>query len=389
MSGNFAGLLKKERALEILCQLVRIRTMLPRGDELDMVKYILALFDKDTLDVKIIDHGFNRASMAATLPGVNRSKKIALIGHMDTFPIFDEETWLHPPFAADYVDGRVYGRGAANMKGGITAMVMALQYFTRQKMRPPCDIMLCLTADGDSAALTGARSIADSGYLDGVTEAIFAEATDNKIAIAQRGGIWLKIKAKGKACYACIPGVGCDALQKFIELYNHIDGFVCKDGLTHKYLGRPLCSITQLSGGFAMNVIAPEAVGTLDVRLLPFQDNEDVIQYVRGKAREMTEKNADLSFEIEVVNSNLAVGMAEDAPMILGFSEAIRRSGRIPEKRGLFYFTDACAIIPKIGVPFVLFGPGDDVYNKLRNEYVELDSVLNAASTYINYILMS
>lgn len=388
MSFDFAGLLKKERALEILCQLVRIRTMLPKGDELDMIKYILSLFDEDALDVKIIGHGLNRASMTATLAGVNRSRRIALIGHMDTFPIFDEETWLHPPFAADYVDGRVYGRGAANMKGGITAMVMALLFFSRQGMRPPCDITLCLTADGDSAALTGARSIADSGYLEGVTEAVFAEATDNKIAIAQRGGIWLRIKVKGKACYACIPGVGCDALQKFIELCNCVDRFVCKDNFTHKYLGRPLCSITQLSGGFAMNVIAPEAEGTLDIRLLPFQDNEDVIQYVREKAREMMEKNGDLSFEIEVVNSNLAVGMAEDAPMVQDFSEAIRRSGQVPEKRGLFYFTDACAIIPKIGVPFVLYGPGDDVYNKLRNEFVELDSVINAARTYINYILM-
>lgn len=379
--------MKKEIALEILSQLVRIRTLLPRGDELDMIKYILSLFEKDALDVKIIDNGPNRASLVATLPGTRRDKKIALAGHMDSFPVFGEDTWAHSPFAADYIDGRVYGRGAANMKGGITAMIMTLLFFTRQRVVPPCDIVLCLTADGDNAALTGARSVAHSGYLEGVTEMIFAEATGNKIAVAQRGGVWLRIKTAGPARYACTPGTGKDALSAFIELYDSINAFVCGEGHTHRYLGKPLCSITQLKSGVAMNIIAPEAEGTLDIRLLPLQDNEEVVLHARNKACEMMGRYKDISIEIEVVNSDVAVGMPEDAPMVRKFEDAVRAAGLTPEKRGIFYFTDACAIIPGLGVPFVLYGPGEDVYNQLRDEFVELSSVVDTARTYLHYIL--
>lgn len=391
MIRDFGENLNKDKALEILRQLIRIRTLLPNGDEMDMIKYVLSIFEKNVLellDITIIDHGSNRGSLVATLPGLRRDRKIALVGHMDTFPIFDEKTWLHPPFSADYIDGKVYGRGAANMKGGITAILMTMLYFTQQGIRPPCDIVLTLTADGDNAALKGARNVVDGGYLDGVTEAIFAEATGNKIGIAQRGGVWLKIKATGRACYACVPGVGSDALKNFIELYNSINDFVCKDNYTHKYLGKPLCSITQLSGGVAMNIVAPEAEGTLDIRLLPLQDNEEIIQFAKDKAREMMEKDKELRFEIEVMSSNMAVGMPKNAPMIRKFAEAISSIGQTPKKTAIFYFTDACLIISKLGVPFVIHGPGEDiVYNELTNEFVELDAVINSAKTYINYII--
>lgn len=387
MVSDFAQGPKKEEALEILRQLIRIRTLLPKGDEMDMVKYVLSLFEEGVLHTKIIDHGMNRASLVATLPGLAGERKIALVGHMDTFPVFEENSWQFPPFAADYVDGKVYGRGASNMKGGITAMLMTLLFFTRQGIKPPHDIVLCLTADGDNVALTGARSIADGDYLNGVTEAIFAEATDNKIAVAQRGGVWLKIKVTGKACYACVPGVGSDALKNFIELYESINSFICKDNYMHKYLGRPLCSITQLKGGAAMNILASEAEGMLDIRLLPLQDNEDVIQFAQSKVLEMMEKDRALFFEIEVVSSDVAVGMPENAPMVRNFADAVRKAGRIPEKSGVYYFTDACAIIPKLGVPFVLYGPGESiVYDRLTSEFVVLDSVVEATKTYINYI---
>lgn len=377
----------KKQTLEILSQLIRIRTVLPQGDEMDMIKYILSLFPKGTLEFKIIDHGNNRASLIAILPGIDRSIKVALVGHMDTFPILGEEKWTHPPFAADYEDGIVYGRGASNMKGGITAILMVLLTFIDNEVPPPCDIMLCLTADGDNAALTGARALAHSGYLSEVSEMIFAESTGNRIAVAQRGGIWLHIKVTGKPSYACIPGIGLDALAGFLELHSYVKDYVGCGKFIHPYLGESLCTITQLHSGVAMNVIAPDADGTVDIRLLPLQDNDEVIQFVFRKAAEMMKENPILKIEIETVNSNLAVGMPEDSPMIKQFERAIEECGEIPEKIGLLYYTDACAMVPIIGAPFILFGPGDNIYHTLKDESVALDSVVKAADILIRYIL--
>lgn len=377
----------RKETLDILRQLIRIRTVLPQGDEMDMVKYIISLFPGKTLETKLIDHGNNRASMAALLPGANRNVKIALVGHMDTFPIIGEERWSHPPFAADYDEGDVYGRGASNMKGGITAMLMTLLAFVNKGAVPPCDIVLCLTADGDNAALTGARALADSGYLSDVTELIFAEATGNKIAVAQRGGVWLQVRVTGKPSYACIPGVGIDALSKFIEFHSYIKEFVDCGGDSHPYLGDPLCTITQLKSGVGMNVIAPYAEGTIDIRLLPLQDNDEVVRFALSKAAEMMAEIPPLKIEVEIVNSNPAVGMPDDSPMIKLFERVASGFGEKAEKTGLLYYTDACAIVPVIGAPFLLFGPGDNIYNTMMDESVSLDSVIRAAEIYIKYII--
>lgn len=373
--------------LAILRQMIRIRTLLPRGDELDMIKYILSLFPENSLKVKIIEHGSNRASLVATLPGLSNKEKIAMVGHMDTFSIIGEDEWLHPPFAADYVNGKVYGRGAANMKGGIAAMVTAMLVFTKNSMLPPCDLVLCLTADGDNAALTGARSIANSGYLKGTTRLIFGEPTANKIGIAQRGGVWFKIKVSGEASYACIPNVGTDALANFIEFYNKVKCYVCKEKQLHAYLGEPRCSITQLHGGIATNVLAPYAEGTMDIRLLPLQDNSEVIQFAHNTAKEMMGGNDSLKIEIDVLSSNPTVAMPTNAHIIKRFEEIVSLMGDKPQKTGLYYYTDACAIVPSLGVPFVFYGPGEDIYNIPNDESIALGSVIKAAKVYIEYII--
>ncbi len=373
--------------LSILRQMIRIRTLLPRGDELDMIKFILSLFPENTLEVKVIEHGANRASLVATLPGHSNKNKITMVGHMDTFPIIGEDKWQHPPFAADYENGRVYGRGATNMKGGIAAMVSAMLMFTKNSILPPCDLVLCLTADGDNAALTGARSVAGSGYLKGTTRLIFGEPTENKIGIAQRGGIWFKIRVFGEASYACIPNVGTDALASFIDFYSQVKKYVCDDKLPHVYLGEPLCSITQLHGGIATNVLSPYAEGTIDIRLLPLQDNDEVIQFANKTAKQMMENNKSLKMEIEILSSNSTVAMPTDAHIIKRFEEIVASMGDKPEKTGLNYYTDACAIVPSLGVPFVFYGPGEDIYNIPSDESVPLKSVIKATQVYIEYIL--
>lgn len=379
--------LKEENALKILSQLIRIRTLLPRGDELDMVKYILSLLPKDKFKIDIIENGPNRASMVATLPGRNRKNKIAFVGHMDTFSAFDEDLWQHPPFAADYVNGSLYGRGASNMKGGITAMLMTILAFTENLVEPPCDLILCLTADGDNAALTGARSIVKSGYLEGATQLVFGESTGNKIGIAQRGGIWLRLKVTGKACYACTPQVGTDALAKFIELHRHINSHIHQGECSHPYLGEPLCVITQLKAGIAMNVVPPYAEGILDIRLLPLHDNDEVIQYAFEISSDMMNNNKSLKIEIEVESSNPTVAMPLDAQIVKSFENIVSSMGDVPEKTGLYYYTDACAIVPSLGVPFIFMGPGENIYNIITDESVEIKSVLKSAQIYLRYIL--
>ena len=373
-------------ALEILSQLIRIRTLLPKGDELDIVKYIRTFFEGSGVKTSVYNLPGNRASMTAVLEGEDRGVNVGLAGHLDTFPILGEEQWEHPPFSADYAGGRVYGRGASNMKGGVTAMLLAFLYFMRMDKKPPCTITLCLMAGGDDASLPGARGLAANGALNGLSEIIFGEPTDNRIGIAQRGGVWLKVSVTGRASYACIPGVGIDAIAAFISLHKKVSEYINQNKYEHPYLGTPLCTITQIHGGVAVNSIAPECDGTIDIRLLPLQDNDDVVQFALDTARKIEERYEALKISIEVDHSNPTVAMPEDAQIIRDFEKLLKARGESTEKTGLFYYTDACALIPTLGIPFIFFGPGRDIYNIQKDESIELASVVKAAEVYISYI---
>ncbi len=134
----------RDKTLAILQQLIRLRTLLPCADEKDLVRYILSLFPSGVLEANVVDHGDNRASLVAILPGHDRSRKLALAGHTDTQAVFRRSDWDYSPFGGHYWDGCVYGRGSANMKGGIASMIMALLYLAETERRPPVDVALCL-----------------------------------------------------------------------------------------------------------------------------------------------------------------------------------------------------------------------------------------------------
>ena len=91
--------------------------------------------------------------------------------------------------------------------------------------------------------------------------------------------------------------------------------------------------------------------------------------------------------EIEILSSNSTVAMPTDAHIIKRFEEIVASMGDKPEKTGLNYYTDACAIVPSLGVPFVFYGPGEDIYNIPSDESVPLKSVIKATQVYIEYIL--
>lgn len=380
--------INRNKTLEILQQLVRLRTIIPCADEKDLIRYIASLFPPDLLETDIVDHGENRASMVATLPGEDRGRKIALAGHTDTLAVFRHADWDYSPFGGHYQDGYVYGRGSANMKGGIASMVTTLLYFVDSGRKPPVDITLCLCADGDSESMTGASAIARGGFLEGVEEILFAEPTEQRIGIAQRGGIWLELAMEGRSCYACRGELGINAVENLLLFYNRLTPLIMRSGRgSHPLFGNPTCNLTGVEGGIQVNLIPDRAKGTIDIRLLPDQDNEEIAQMIRALSVEMMDETPGLFISLNVRNSRPSVGMDASAPMVRRFESVLRSMEKPAEKTGLYYLTDACVLVPSLGVPFLFFGPGEDVYTCLTNEKISLDAVVSVTEVYVRYIM--
>lgn len=376
--------IEPERALAILQQLIRIRTIQPHGDEMDGIKYILSLFPEACVETRVIDHGNNRASMVLTVPGVRRDKAVALVGHMDTQGLAGTESWTHALFAADCEDGVVYGRGAANMKGGLTAAILALREVVEGEIPPPQDTILCLTADGDMKGF-GAHAITQGGFLDSVKAVIFAEPTDCRICIVQKGVLWVRVTVRGKRAHACLPDQGINAVEGLFRMHRELQKYL-KRSIPHRLLGAATATLTQIRGGGEINHVPESAEGSLDIRTLPSLSNEEILEELHRIAERLRRIGDAADVTLTVENDRPAVGMDEEAPLIRTLRDITTSLGMESTTRGLLYFTDANRMVPALGVPFAILGPGRDTYASQSDEHVAIDSVLTAARIYHRFI---
>ena len=238
--------LRPELALSVLQQLIRIRTNLTDGCEMDAVKYAASILP-DSIKLTVIDHGGNRGSLIGEIKGARDDRKVAIFSYLDTVKNLGMDRWTHAPFAADAADGIVYGKGAANMKGGVTANLLAMAELSRGT--PPVSVMMCLTAGGTEDGL-GATEIAEKGYMDGATEAIFTHATGGKIGVLQKGALWTKISVTGKTSFSATPSGGANAVEVLMEFCRRLrKRAVAAKGGKYLQYGRPSCTITQFNSG--------------------------------------------------------------------------------------------------------------------------------------------
>jgi succinyl-diaminopimelate desuccinylase len=380
-----------EAASRILQDLIRIRTHQPEGNEKDLVKYILGLLSEEAFETTVIDHGGNRASLVAVLPGA-RSGALAFVGHLDTVSVGCSENWSHPPFAADIEDGRVYGRGAANMKGGLTAMILCAISLASKPAPPPRDIYFCFTADGDFNGY-GARCLAEGGHLGQVQEFFFLDPTEGKIGIRQKGALWLDVRVEGRFSYSCFPELGLNAVEYLMEFTHRVEALLQEEfGARSNETWHPTCVLTRIesSSDEKLEYTVPNhARGFLDIRTLPGADHNRLVQKMAAAAETLGRENPPLQVGFDVVNNRLPIGMSANAPMVRKLDGILQDMGQKAEKKGLNFFTDASRIIPVLGVPFVIFGPGKDIFCTLREENVSIDSVLLVEQAIERYALES
>ena len=350
---------------------------------MDAVKYISSLFSAK-IESSIIDHGNNRGSLIVEIKGQVPDKKIAIFGYLDTVKNIGMDSWEHPPFSADYVNGAIHGKGAANMKGGVTSAILVMTALSKTPP-PPLSVLMCLTADGTGDGL-GAIEIAEKGYLKGVIEAIFTNATREKIGISQKGALWIKVEVTGTTSYSASPASGTNAVEALILFCQRLrKAVIGQKNKKHLLLGLPSCTITQFNSGTGeVNQIPPYAAATIDIRFMPYQDPEAIINLHNDIARELSKTFGGINIKIEVLKVQNSVYIPENSAMVKRFSDTLLSMNKKSVLTGLNIFGDAAHVIPRTGVPFLIYGPGE--YSSAVNEKVSLKSVISVANVLVKYI---
>lgn len=375
-----------DRTLDQLCgdhlvrtlqDLVRTDTTYPPGREHRLAELISSRLGATGLSTTVHPFGDGRANLTGRLAGSGQRRALGLVGHLDTAPV-GHEAWQHPPHAALIANGRLYGRGAADMKGGLAAMMVAVEALARAGVELPGDVVLAFTS-GETRDCVGARKLVAEGHLDDVDAVMIGEPTGLDVGIAEMAALWLRVTATGRSGHTAQPVAGTNAIEtmtRFLARVLDLD----LGGATHPLLASPTLAVGTIRGGVSVNVTPDSCVAELDLRLLPDQQPDDVIATLTTVApHEVSVERTDFKPAVVVRDDDSLVRAARAAHQHV--------LGRDRRPIGLPYYTDAAVICHGLDIPMVILGPGGHGSSHQVDEYCDLNSLAASARLYAHTIV--
>lgn len=331
-----------------------------------------------------------RPNVIALLPGSEGKRRLMFEGHTDVVTEGDREAWTHDPFGGDIVEGRIYGRGACDMKGGLAAAMIAIKALVDAGIRLKGDILLGALADEEGLML-GVKDFVRRGWAKDVTAAIICEPEDNRLCIAQKGVMWVNVTARGKMAHGAMPYTGVNPITymaRFLCAVYEMEHAYEEQYGRHEFLGVPSLSPTRVHAPLhehgTNNVIPNTCHATLDIRLIPGQDPDTVLADLRGLANDLAREDERARFDFEVIDARPPTDTPRDAPIVQALASATRDAlGREPEYGGVPGTTDGTILFTQAGVPIVTCGPGNTYIPHHVDEYVDIEQLVEAAKIYV------
>ncbi|HDH4114613.1 TPA: ArgE/DapE family deacylase [Staphylococcus aureus] len=385
---------EKEK-IQLLADIIELQT--ENNNEIEVCHYLKNLFDKYDINSKILKVNEQRANIVAEIG--SGSPILALSGHMDVVDAGNQDNWTYPPFQLTEKDGKLYGRGTTDMKGGLMALVITLIELKEQNQLPQGTIKLLATA-GEEKEQEGAKLLADKGYLDDVDGLMIAEPTGSGIYYAHKGSMSCKVTATGKAVHSSVPFIGDNAIDTLLEFYNQFKekySELKKNDTKHELDVAPMfksligkeiseedandasgltavCSI--INGGKQFNSVPDEASLEFNVRPVPEYDNDFVESFFQNIINDVNSNKLSL----EIPSNHRPVTSDKNSKLITTIKDVASsyiEQGEIFVS-ALVGATDASSFLGdnKDNVDLAIFGPGNPLMAHQIDEYIEKDMYL-------------
>lgn len=264
--------MEHQARIKILQDLIQIHSV--NGNEIEVAKYLKALLAEHGITAHIDTFGEDRADLTAEIGQGKDPRVLAWLGHEDTVAINEVSDWQHDPFEAQIKGDRLYGRGAADMKSGLAAEVIALIELQESNQLPAGRIRL-MAAAGEEVGNLGAHRFAAEAAIQEVSAVLVAEASDGNVVFAQSGSLSYQVTSRGKASHSSRPEDGknaLDALRSFADAEA-----TAFEGLPlDQHLGVVKHSITMIQGGNQINTIPDYGTLSGNIRPTPAFNNAQV-----------------------------------------------------------------------------------------------------------------
>ena len=321
-------------------------------------------------DVELSEAASGRPNVVATVG--RGSGTLLLAGHLDTVGV---EGMVHDPFDPELRNGRIYGRGSADMKSGVAAMCAAA---IRSAPTANCKVIVAAVCDEEYESL-GMRALVASGLA--ADAAVLTEPTQLTIAPAHRGFAWMTLRFRGRAAHGSRYDIGADAIRHAGLFLAELDALDAGDlgQRTHPLLGRASVHASTITGGEGFSTYPGECVLRIERRTLPGESGEQVMDEVRALLARVTERTPTLDVSLELVTAQSPSDVPVTEPIVRALEAALEAEGLPARIEGMSAWTDA-AILNDAGIPAICFGPGDIGMAHAAEEFVEVSEIEQATA---------
>lgn len=368
-----------------LAELIRVNSVNPAYEggpgEGAIAQVVRHFFEQRGIEVWEQEVFPGRPNVIARLPGRDAARRVILEAHMDTVSIAGMSI---PPFEPRLAQGRMFGRGSCDTKGGLAAMMHAVAAVQESGERPPCEVWLAAVVD-EEFSYRGVVKLCEG--LSGAA-AIVAEPTGLRAVTATKGVLRWRLGVRGRAAHSSKPHLGVNAINHMARVLLELE----KDherlaAHPHPLLGPATCNVGLIRGGVQVNFVPDECVIEVDRRLLPGERVESVLAHYQGLLDALRARHPGLMAEqvLPPLLRDEALETPMNAAPALLASTILNEMGLNPAPCGVPFGSDASKL-SRAGIPSLVFGPGSIDQAHAAEEFVEIGQVVQAVEFYRNFI---
>jgi len=389
---NLSRFIRKKELVDLTIRFVQAATENPPGNEKIAVPFLRPLLSRMGFKIKTVVSPKGRWNIVAEKRWGKGGKILIFNGHLDVVPAGDPSRWKYPPFEGKLSKGRIYGRGASDMKSGIVSFIHALSTIERSKI-PLLQgaVVLHLVSDEESHGHQGTAFLTQKVGIQG-NAALVGEPTDLQPVIAQKGALWLRISTLGKSAHGSRPHLGVNAIEKMTELMERLNSYPLQKD--HPFLGKPTLNVGTIQGGTKINIVPDRCEIEVDRRMLPGEKKEAVLGEMKAILDSLRSQDPLFQYRIEEIDFAEPSEVDPEEGIVRIGARAIQEvTGRKPMLRAFSGFTDSRFYVNQYHIPTLILGPGGVDQSHTTNESVEVEALVHAAHIYgliiINYLLRS
>jgi acetylornithine deacetylase/succinyl-diaminopimelate desuccinylase family protein len=376
-----------DEVIETLASLVAINSVNPNYvggvDEQEIAEYIEQFFLSRGIEVRRQDVLPGRPNVIARIPGRDPNRKIIFEAHMDTVSV---QGMSIAPWDPEIRDGKLFGRGSCDTKGGIAAMMHAVASLAESQLTPACDVWFAATID-EEYSYRGVWALCNDPPFE-AEAAIVAEPTSLQAVVASKGVVRWKIETRGKSAHSSKPHLGVSAIEHMARVILRLEDDTRELAQhAHPLLGPATCNVGVVRGGTQINFVPDRCEVEIDRRMLPNETTEQVLAHYQKLLEDLAAQHASFDFVMHPpLLTDWPLATDPTHPVVQKMAGVLSSMGLDSQMIGVPFCCDASKFGLR-GIPSLILGPGSIDQAHSAIEYIECSQVLQAAEIYRRYML--